>query len=72
MSEIWWWIKPLFYTGFVFLIPAAIISWFSEGAEGIGFYIKNACILILLSPFLVSIGAFLINLIINFLIFIWA
>ena len=68
--NLWWWIEPLFITGFVFLVIAWIFVQIVKNSD-IDAEIVGKVILILLIPFIVSCVSAILCVFINLLKAIW-
>ena len=66
--ELWWWVKPLFETGFFTLVLLGpIAAWMGNRAYWIGLVL--ACIAV--APYVVTIVSALVWLLCNVMLLIW-
>ena len=68
--EIWWWMKPLFYTGWLTLIVLGLASIGLDKVKP-GNFASIIMIVLAVAPWLACFGAFLVWLVANILILIW-
>ncbi len=68
--EFWWWIEPLWLTGYLALVIFGILSLLLDKAKPDSL-ISNICAIIAFLPWVVSAASVIVWLIINALILIW-
>lgn len=69
MTELWWWVEPLFETGLILFLFAGIIAFVTlESGTDVWFWI----VVILLLPLFIAIAATIIWLVSRVFRFIWA
>lgn len=69
MIELWWWVKPLFYTGFITLMVIGVPACWMDH---VGYYrISFVMAIVAVAPYVVTILSVLVWLLSNVMILIW-